>query len=116
MKMVLATIDNKYKINFDGLAIIIPVKSGLTKERTLGGKLKLKWRGEYNTINITFNYLSSESYETLLNMWAQAERELVLTTDRGTYTGLIVDEKIQLNSQRDSEGKLFYNGTINMEE
>lgn len=116
MKLVLSTIDNKYKINFDGIINIIPVKTGLTRERTLGGKQKIKWRGEYNAITITFNFLTAEDYDKLLYMWSQSTRELVLTSDRGIYTGLLIDERIQLNSQRDSKGNLFYNGTINMEE
>lgn len=116
MKLVLSTIDNKHKINFDGIVTIIPIKTGLTRERTLGGKQKIRWRGEYNAISITFNYLTSEDYNELLYMWSQSTREVVLTSDRGVYTGLLVDDRIQLNSQRDNKGILFYNGTINMEE
>ena len=116
MKLVLSTIDNKYKINFDGTVIVVPSKLGYTKEVTLGGKRKVKWRGEFNAISITFNFLTSEDYEKLLYMWSQSTREIVLTSDRGVYTGILIDERLQLNPQRDNKGNLFYNGTINMEE
>ena len=114
--MTLATIDNTIRINFSGIVQCVPVKTGLTKTRTLGGKQKITWRSEYNAINITFNYLSSESYQKLLSMWSQSDRELVLTTDEGAHTGLLIDERLQLNKQRDNKGNLFYSGTINMEE
>lgn len=116
MNLVLKTKDNKYKINFDGIAIVYPNKDGLTKDRTIAGRLKLRWRSEHNAISITFNYLPSKDYETLLNIWSQSSQEVILTSDRGVYQGILIDERIQLNSQRDSKGNIFYNGTINMEE
>lgn len=114
--MTLATIDNSIRINFQGIVQVNPQKTGLTKIRTMHGKLILRWRGEYNNISVTFNYLTAESYQNLLSMWSQSTRELVLTTNNGTYTGMITDEKLQLNEQRDNEGNLFYSGTINMED
>lgn len=116
MKLVLSTNDNKYKINFDGGMIVTPSKFGVTKTRTLGGRLKVRWRNEYSRISVNISYLSEENYKTLKYIWSNAQKEILLHGENTTYAGIIVDESLDLKPQRDSEGDIFYSGSINIEE
>ena len=116
MKITISTIDDKYRLNFDGSVNVTPYKFGVNKNRTLGGRLKMTWRGEYNKILLNIDYITNDNYLTLKKIWSSSTREIVVSCENGVYTGLIVDETLSMIQQYDYKGDIFYSGTINMEE
>lgn len=116
MKITIATIDDSYKINFDGSSDITNNKIGFYKTRTLGGRIIIRWRETIKKISVNINFLTEEDYKTLLEMWSFSKREIIITCEHGTFAGVLVDETLSLRHQIDVSGNKFYSGTINIEE
>lgn len=116
MKITIATIDDKYRLNFDGSVNVTPVKIGMNKTRTLGGRLKVTWRGEYNKILVNIDYITNDNYLILKKIWSNSDREISISSEGSVYNGIIIDDTLSMNKQNDYAGNIFYSGSINIEE
>lgn len=117
MKLTLSTIDNQYKINFTGETMRTPNLYGSTQVRTLGGRKKKRWRGMFNSISITIDYITLEQYDTLVYIWAVYGQEVIINTEDGnTYIGIIQDDTLDFNQDFSADGIKFRHGSLTIEE
>lgn len=116
MKLTLSTIDNSYSINFEGTTKVVPSKYGLTSVRTLGGRMRQEWRGEFDKITVDINYISDENYKIMKYIWRNYTLPLNLYCEQGIKSGNITNSSLDFSRKIDSEGNIFYIGTLYMEE
>lgn len=116
MKITLSAVDNSYTLNFEGSISVSPKKTGMTKVRTLGGRLKVRWRSEYNEINVNIDYLTEDNYNILKFIWGNLENQVLLHGNNTTYIGIITNDTLNMTSKYDSEGNVFYTGSITIED
>lgn len=117
MKLTLSTIDNAFKINFTGETVRTPSLYGSTQVRTLGGRKKKRWRGMFNSINISIDYITLEQYDTLVYIWGVYGQEVIVNTEDGnTYIGIIENDTLDFSQDFSAEGTKFRYGNLTIEE
>jgi hypothetical protein len=87
---------------------------GYTKNRTIGGKLKQRWIGRYNTSTVAIVALSEAAYSTLESMFL--DRAMLQVKDDSTEVyGVLVGDSLSLTRFEDYEGNVYYQGSLTIE-
>lgn len=106
--------DNTTKISFYGNVNPSTKLQGYTKNRTIGGKVKQRWIGAYNTFSIEILVIDKTNYDSLKKIFE--DRSLLhINNDGEEYYATLVGDTLSLTDFEDKDGKTYYRGNIELE-
>lgn len=104
------------RINITGTTAIVPVYHGKTVNVTHGGATKIRWTTKIHEATINVEYLSSEDYRKVLKIIEDVIPIMMTTEDSEIYRVVFVDEKLNLQKNKNAEGEIYWTGSMNFKE
>jgi len=109
-------LDGGYNIALIGFTDPIPIKNGYTQVKLISGKTRiLSTNSTQNTV-VNITKCSETEYLKLLSTWRNGNQVIIKTENNESYRGLIVGQTLTLNINENTDGEIFYYGTIEIDE
>ena len=106
--------DSARKLSFYGNIKPSTKLQGYTKNRTIGGKVKQRWLGSFNTFGVEVLVMDRENFEALERMF-EDRTLLCINNDGEEKYATIVGDTLSFDEFEDSDGEIYYRGNLELE-
>lgn len=105
-----------YNIALIGFTDPVPIKNGYTQKKLISGKTRILSTNNSQNMVVNITKCSEVEYLKLLNTWKNGNQVLIKTENNESYRGLIVGQTLTLNINENTDGEMFYFGSIEINE